>query len=101
MAVVAANSCFSFSDSRLIGRSVRNGPGATQLTVMPNSPRSRAVARANPSNADLVAEYTFRFSFDTNPITDEMWTIRPHFRAFICGTRARVRTMIEFKLISI
>src|SRR5438132_1452421 len=39
----------------LAGRSVRNGPGAMQLTVMPCGPRSRALARANPIRALLVA----------------------------------------------
>ena len=38
------------------GRSVRNGPGAMQLTVMPKGPRSLALARARPRSALLVAE---------------------------------------------
>ncbi len=41
---------------RLAGRSVRNGPGARQLTVMPKPPRSFALARARPVMALLVAE---------------------------------------------
>src|SRR5262249_27795879 len=31
---------------------------------------------------------------------DEMWMIRPHLRAFICGTRARVSSMTDVRLIS-
>jgi hypothetical protein len=36
--------------------SVKKGPGAMQLTVMPNWPRSMAHARARPKRALLVAE---------------------------------------------
>jgi hypothetical protein len=42
--------------STLACRSVRNGPGAMQLTVMLIAPWSRATPRDRPSRADLVAE---------------------------------------------
>ena len=43
-------------DGPLAGKSVRNGPGAMQLTVMPNGPSSSASARARPMRAAFVAE---------------------------------------------
>src|SRR5438552_2969629 len=89
-AVRSENTFFSASDRIDIGMSVRNGPGARQFTVTPHGPRSRADARHRPTSAAFVAEYAFRFSFDTRPMMLEMWTTRPHCRAFIPGTTARV-----------
>ena len=47
---------FSSADRMLSGMSVRNGPGAMQLTVTPSWPRSSALAWASPINAALLAE---------------------------------------------
>src|SRR5262249_19285500 len=70
--VVFANSAFSVAVSRFIGRSVKHGPGAKQLTVMPKGPRSIAHPLAKPMSADFVAEYGARPPFDTNPMIDEI-----------------------------
>ena len=56
-AVRRANLVRCSFERRLTGRSVKNGPGAMQLTVTPNGPSSLAVARARPRSAVLVAEY--------------------------------------------
>src|SRR5207253_1025610 len=54
--VIFANSAFSAGERSFIGRSVKNGPGAMQLTVIPNGPRSMAQPLAKPTSAVLVAE---------------------------------------------
>jgi hypothetical protein len=52
--------------------SVKKGPGAMQLTVMPNGPRSSALARVRPNRALLVAEYTLRSGIEVKAKIDEM-----------------------------
>jgi hypothetical protein len=56
-AVRLAKTAFSSAESTLPGRSVRNGPGAMQLTVMLCWPISRASARVKPMMAAFEALY--------------------------------------------
>ena len=51
---LSASVGYGFTDA--FEMSVRNGPGAMQLTVTPSSPRSSALAFAIPTRAALVAE---------------------------------------------
>jgi hypothetical protein len=64
-----------------------------QLTVIPNGPSSSDIARASPISPDFVAEYAPRPGFETRPMMDEMWMMRPQLRDFICGINARDSAM--------
>ena len=72
--------------------SVPMSPGATELTVTPCGPSSRASARANPSCAALAAEYATppKTPPPRSAETDDRNTIRPKPRSAMPGATRRV-----------
>ena len=63
-------------------------PGHDAFAVIPCRPPSSASVFVSPITPALVVEYDAWPNPPRVPATDAMFTIRPHFRSFMCGHTA-------------
>lgn len=69
---------------------LRNAPGSTISTLIPNGATSAATASDSPSSANFVADYAPTPAKDVRPPMLEICTMAPDLRRRMCGSTARI-----------
>ena len=69
---------------------MRTYAGLTQLAVTPYAADSSATTLESPSRACLAETYAALYGEARSPCTEEMVTIRPQPRAYMCGRARRM-----------